>query len=61
VELSPVPVFMRIGDGDEYEIGTFAPDISLNGLREATVDIRKSLAALLREAADEAERIVSAD
>jgi hypothetical protein len=56
MDLKSVPVFMRIGDGTEYEIGTFTPQMGLEG-----VDLRTPLAALLREAADETQRVTDGD
>jgi hypothetical protein len=63
--LGPIPVFMRIGDGDECEIGTITPEVSEmerdeNGAPFVTVSVAapvsRLLPSLLRSAADEMER-----
>lgn len=59
-EVASVPVYMRIGDGREIEIGTFSPSIwnltvpPDGQVADATaeVDARGPLAAPLRAAAD---------
>lgn len=60
--MTPMPVYMRIGDGAEHEIGTIIPDVVIadcpneDGSVTATVKVGPPLAAMLREAACEAER-----
>lgn len=68
--MNPVPVFMRLGaHGPEYEIGSFTPEVQLSPLPASgrigevavEVDIGAALAALLREAADEIEKVTRGD
>jgi hypothetical protein len=67
--MGKIPVFMRVGDSEEYEIGSFSPEVTLASMPadgriaeiSASADIRKPLAALLREAADAAERMPDGD
>jgi hypothetical protein len=59
-----VPVFMRVGDGDEYELGSFTPDVKMAPLpqslrisdAEFEVDAVAPLAEFLRRAADVIEK-----
>lgn len=62
-DLQSTPIFMRFGDSDEFEVGSFAPSIDLGNVppsgriadMKVTVDVRGPLAAFLREAADVVE------
>lgn len=57
---APVPVFMRIGDGEEFEVGTVTPeaDMDTDAAGAATVTVKlppSAIARVLREVADEME------
>jgi hypothetical protein len=57
---APMPVFMRIGDGEEFEVGTVTPeaDTGTDAAGAATVTVQlppSAIARVLREAADEME------
>jgi hypothetical protein len=57
---APMPVFMRIGNGEEFEVGTVTPeadlDVDAGGEASLTLKLPPSLIArALREAADEVE------
>lgn len=66
-----VPVFLRLGDGEECEIGSVSPDVTLAGIPEqdwgaervlgltASVDILGPLAELFRQMAAEIEKVAS--
>jgi len=52
-----VPVFLRVGDSPEQQIGSFTPDVTTKPSRDVrsvtvSLDWRRPLAELLREAAD---------
>jgi hypothetical protein len=60
--LGSVPVFLRVGDGEEHEIGTIAPEVSdlevdADGVPFVMVSmaVAKLLPGFLRRAADEME------
>ena len=58
---APIPVFMRIGDGEEFEVGTVTPeaDTGVDAGGEATVTLKlppSLIAGVLREVADEVEK-----
>ena len=60
VTFAPTPVFMRIGDGEEFAVGTVTPeaDMDTDAVGAATVTVKlppSAIARLLREAADEME------
>lgn len=60
MSLKPVPVFMRVGDGEEFEVGTVTPeaDAGTDAGGDVTVTVSlppSAIARLLREAADEME------
>jgi hypothetical protein len=52
VKLPPLPVFMRIGDGTEYQVGTFTPDVTLGSDGTAQVTAGPALAGFLRRVED---------
>jgi hypothetical protein len=64
--LGSVPVFMRVGEGPEYEIGSIEPEIGDMELGEdgtavvtVAVSVAKELPRLLRAVADEMEKNVA--
>ena len=61
ITFAPIPVFMRIGDGEEFAVGTVTPeaDTDVDAAGAATVTLRLPpalIAGVLREAADEVEK-----
>jgi hypothetical protein len=61
MSFSPLPVFMRIGAGEEFEVGTVTPeaDTGTDDEGNASVTVRLPpplIARALREAADEVEK-----
>jgi hypothetical protein len=61
--LGAIPVFMRVGDGEEYEIGAIVPEIGEMELDDSgapfvtvSTAVTSLLPAFLRSAADEMER-----
>lgn len=53
-ELGSVPVFLRVGGGGEFAVGSFDPHVTLDGT-VASVVWRPGLAGLLRAVAGEIE------
>lgn len=55
--LDPVPIYMRVGDGKEVEIGSVTPELSdLNGAEQFVSASLPPLPELLRRFADELEQ-----
>lgn len=50
-----LPVRMRIGDGDEFEVGTIDIDLVAGTAQPDMPGVRPRLAAMLRTAADAVE------
>lgn len=54
VELT-LPVRMRIGDGEEFEVGTIAVDLASESATPDMPGVKTRLTAMLRSAADAVE------
>lgn len=54
VELK-LPVRMRIGDGEEFEVGSMHFDLVSETADPEPLEVKAQLAAMLRSAADEVE------
>jgi hypothetical protein len=50
-----LPVRMRIGNGDEFKVGTVTLDLSAEAATPDLPGVRANLAAMLRSAADAVE------
>lgn len=50
-----LPVRMRVGDGNEFEVGSITLDLVSEGADPDLLNVKPQLAAMLRSAADEIE------
>jgi hypothetical protein len=57
--IGPIPVFMRVGDSQEYEVGTLEPEVTysedVDGIARSDVSAPLNLAKFLRALADAVE------